>query len=104
MNAQYEFRALINRLLVVGYSSAIGRADFPQRRSALFHYIRDSKAAAYLNQLPARDYYLAVLRQRVQHQQHRGCVVIGYDCGLATRKTRQQFLAMRLAMTADAKG
>src|SRR6266567_7327947 len=100
MDAQYQFRSLIDCPLVIGDSSAIRRADFAQPGAALRHYIGDSEAASDLDQLSSRDYYLSALRQRIQQQQYCRCIVIRDYGRFASRESRQQFLTMRLSLTA----
>src|SRR4030095_11292240 len=99
MYSQNQLRALVDSLLVVSDSSAIGCADFAQDRAALLHHIGYSKAAADLNQLTARDDYLSALCQGVQHQQDSGGVVIRDHSGFGSGEPRQQPLTVGFAVT-----
>jgi hypothetical protein len=40
------------------------------------HHVRDAEGPADLHQLAARDQHLLAPRQRVEHQQHRGGIVV----------------------------
>ena len=72
--------------LVIGKVGFVGGAHFPQLRPAAFHYFRHAEAAAYFNQLPAADYYLAALGKRRKYKQHRRRVVVYHHCALRARK------------------
>ena len=55
---------------------AVGRAHFDQSRARARHDLRHAKRAANLDELAARHDHLATVRQRIQHEQHRGGIVI----------------------------
>ena len=63
-------------LLVILEMGAIGRADFDETRAALGHHFRESKGAADLDELPARDDDFLRRGQRGQHQHGGGGVII----------------------------
>ena len=61
-----------------------------QPAPALRHDVGHAEGAADLDQLAARDRHLAAARQRVEHQQHRGGVVVDDGRGLGAGQLAEQ--------------
>jgi hypothetical protein len=94
MDPKNQLCPIVNRALVIGDSSSVGRPNFAQRDAALCHYIGYSKATADLNQLASRDDYFAAFRKRVKNEHHGGRVVVDENRGFTSSQPRQQLLAM----------
>ena len=62
--------------------------------------VRHAKPAADFDQLTSRDDDLAAVRQRRQHQQRRGGVIVGDERGLGAGQLAQQPLGVRVPMAA----
>ena len=73
---QQQRGVVVDGVLVVPEVGAIGGAHFAQLAASAGHQFGQPKAAADLNQLAARDRHVAPQRQRVQHQHHRGGIVV----------------------------
>ena len=74
-----------DRLLVVAQVSAVGGADLDQLHAGARHDVGHAEGAADLDQLAARDDDLAPLRQRVEGEQDRGCIVVHHGRRLRRR-------------------
>ena len=69
---------------------AVGGADLDQLRAGARHDLRHAEGAADLDQLAARHDRLAALRQRVEHEQHGGGVVVDDGRVLGAGQLAQQ--------------
>src|ERR671925_630843 len=78
MNRQNCRYTLIQRTSVIIEVGPVGGAHFVQSSPTLGHDIRDSKRAADLDQLAARDSDLASFGQRIQGQDQRASCVVHY--------------------------
>ena len=100
VHAQQQPRPLVEGAGVVGQAGAVGGADFAQHRAAAGHDVGDAEAAADFDQLAARDHHFPAFRQRRQHQQHRGGVVVHHYAGLGAQQTVQELGGVRVALPA----
>src|SRR5262245_37616555 len=102
MNAEDQPGPVVYRVFIVAQARAICCSHFSEDGAALLHHFGDAKAAAYLDQLAAGYDHLSVLRERVEHKEYRGGVVVHNSGRLRAGDARQQILTMRLAVSAIA--
>ncbi len=92
---------LAQRRFVVFLMGAVGGAHLDQAGAGARHHIRDAEGAANLDQLAARDHHLLVARQRGQHQQHGGRIVVDdggrFGAGQAADQVFDQVIAVAAA-------
>ena len=100
VDAQEDRGAAADRGGVVGGPRPVGRAHLAQGGARLPEHVRHAEAAAYLDQLAARDEDLAARRQRRQRQQHRGGVVVDDHGGLGAGQAGEQPRRVRRPRTA----
>ena len=100
VHLEHERGALGDRALVVGPAGAVGGADLDEPGAGLGEDLGNAEAAADLDQLAARHDHLAVARQRREHEQHRGRVVVDDEAGLGAAREREQRAAVVLARAA----
>ena len=81
---------------------AVGGADLDQLRAGARHDVGHAERAADLDQLAARDDRLAPARERVEHEQHRGGVVVDDGRVLGAGQFAQQAAHMIVALAAPA--
>ena len=79
---------------------AVGGADLDQAAAGPGHDVGNAEGAADLDQFAARDDHLAPLGQRVQHQQHRGGVVVDGGGGFRAGQPQQPGGDMVVALAA----
>ena len=91
-------------VLVVVRVGAVGGADLDQPRAGAGHDVGHAKGAADFHQLAARDDHLAPARQRRQHQQHGGGVVVDHGGGLGAGQLAQQAFDDAVAVAPAAAG
>gem|GEM_PF-4414863 len=100
MATQQERRARRQRLFEVAQVDFVGRADFDQRRAAAREDFGESKAAADLDQLVARDDDLAAFCKGVEDQQHGRRAVVDDQGFLGAAELAQQSADASVARTA----
>ena len=100
VHPEEQRRVGADRLPVVVDPRAVGGADLAQPRARLRHHVGHAEAAADLHQFAARHDDLPARRQRGQHQERRGGVVVDDDRGLDAEEALQQRLGVRVAMAA----
>ena len=79
---------------------AVGGADLDQPRAGARHDVRHAERAADLDQLAARHDRLAAARQRVEHEQHRGGIVVDDGRVLGAGQFAQQAAQVVVALAA----
>ena len=79
---------------------AVGGADLDQLRAGARHDVRHAKRAADLDQLAARHDRLAAFGKRVEHQQHRGGIVVDERGVLRAGQFAEQAAHMIVALAA----
>ena len=105
VRAQDDAGALAQRRRVVAQPRAVRGADLDQQRAGLSDHLRDAKAAADLDELPARDDDLAPRpRQCRGGQEHGGGAVVDREPGLRAGHLAQQTLDVRVARAPLAGG
>ena len=104
VDLQQERGAFGERALVVGRARAVGRAHLDEPRAGLGHDLGHAETAADLDQFTARDDDLSVARQRGQHEQHRGRVVVDDDAGFGAARGREEMAGVFVTRAADAFG
>ena len=90
MHAQQHGRLRPDRALVVGDARPIRRPDLDQPRTRPREHVRDAKAVADLDELPARDDHLAPFGERGEREQHRSGVVVDDDRTRGTGQALEQ--------------
>ena len=81
---------------------AVGGADLAQLATGARHDPGNAERAADFDQLAARDNHFPARGQRVEHQQHRGRVVVHHGRGLGAGEFAQQLLDVAVAVAAFA--
>ncbi|PMQ15733.1 hypothetical protein JaAD80_13990 [Janthinobacterium sp. AD80] len=89
---------LVDAMLVVGQVRAVGAAHFAQHGAGARHDVGDAEGAADFHQFATRDDHFLALRQRVEHQQHGGRVVVDDGGRFGPRQFAQQFLDQVVAV------
>src|SRR5579872_3576190 len=106
MHAQQQPCALSDCFLVVGDASAIRRANFAQLRARLGHHVRNAERSTDLDQLTARDYDLAALRQSVEREKDGRSIVVDDYGGdvwpVCRQELAEQPIDMNVALAAFA--
>ena len=96
MHAQDDRRAIGDRGGVVGDAGPVGGADLAQDRAGLGHDVRDTKTAADLHQLTARDDDFTAGGQRRQREERRRGVVVHDHRGLGAGQAAEESLGVRV--------
>jgi hypothetical protein len=89
-------------VFIIRRMGAVGGAHLHQLRAGAGHDVGDPERAADLHQLAARHHHLAPVGQRIEHQQHRGGVVVDHRRGLGAGQLAQQVFDQLVAVAAGA--
>ena len=100
MHAQQGPRVFRDGFLIVLNASAVGGADFAQRRTTLRHHFGDAKAVADFYQFAARDNHFAVFRKRRKNHQDCRSAIVDDDGVFGARQARQEFGRVHIALAA----
>ena len=103
MHAQQGPRVFRDGFLIVLNASAVGGADFAQRRTTLRHHFGDAKAVADFYQFAARDNHFAVFRKRRKNHQDCCSAVVHHDGVFGARQTHQEFGRVHIALAARSR-
>src|ERR1700728_307671 len=106
MHPQQQPRALANCFFIIADARAIGCAHFQKRCPRLRHDVGDAEGTADLDQLAARDDYLAALGQSVERQQD-GSGIVVYDdsrdrCFPSAEQRAKEAIEVNVALAASA--
>ncbi|KAF5036413.1 hypothetical protein DSECCO2_575340 [anaerobic digester metagenome] len=93
-------RFVADGLLVVAQVGAVGGPDLAQHSPALPHDLGDTKGAADLHELPARNHDLAPLGQGVEDQEHGRGVVVDHEPRLGPSQAAEQLFDVGIAAAA----
>ena len=103
MHAQQHTRALGDRALVIGKRGAVGGAHLAQRCAAFGHDVGYAERFANLDELATRHDGFPASRQRREHQEYRGSIVVDRNRGFRARQSRKQFRRVHIPPAARAR-
>ena len=100
MDLEQEPGLVPERVLVVAQMRAIRRADLDELGTRAAHDLGHPERAADLDELAARHDRCAALRERVEHEQHGGRVVVHDGRVLGARELAEQIAHVVVALAA----
>ncbi len=89
-----------DRVAIVLFMRAVGRADFAQAATRALHDIGHAESAADFDEFASRNNDFPARGDTGQCQQHRGCIVVDDSCCLRACQPAQQGFKMRVAIAA----
>jgi len=102
MHLHQHGRARADRRGKIGEMGAVRRADLDELATGARHDVGHAEGTADLDQLAARDDRLAPLGQRVEHDQHRGRIVVDDGRILGAGQLAQETAHVIVALAAVA--
>ena len=102
VNLEDERGLFAERRRIVLEVRAVGGSDLDQPRAGARHDVGHAEGAADLDQFAARDDRFATLRERVEHEQNRGRVVVDDRRILRPAELAQQAADQDVALAAPA--